>query len=251
MVFNNFKKILKKNNCKDDDIVLIHTDISKFEGKSWIDKCKKLNNFINLYFKKESTLLFPAYTYSFCETGLFNQKTSVSEVGIFDEYIRNKKDFTRSDHPIFSFSCKGKFKKLFLHNSNSASGDGSVFEKLYTFNAKMLFLGCRFLTSSTFLHFVEQKNMVPYRYSKIFFPKNKMKYSYYEYYVYSKEKYCFHNRKEKLKIEKDLLSNKILRQDKINNFEISVCDAREVFNFVSKKIIKHPYYIMGKKPYIN
>ena len=43
MVFNNFKKILKKNNCKDDDIVLIHTDISKFEGKSWIDKCKKLN----------------------------------------------------------------------------------------------------------------------------------------------------------------------------------------------------------------
>ena len=172
-------------------------------------------------------------------------------MGIFNEYIRTTKDYQRSDHPIFSFSCKGKLKNLFINNSNSASGDGSVFEKLFTFDAKMLFLGCRFLTSSTFLHFVEQRNMVPYRYSKIFFPKQKMKYSHYEYYVYSKEKYGFYERKKKLKIEKDLLKNKILKCNKINNFEISICNTRDIFNFISKKIKKDPYYILGKKPFIN
>lgn len=251
MKFNNFKKILEKNSCNKDDIVLIHTDISKINGKSWIDKCKKLNYFLNLYFNKESTLIFPAFTYSFCKTGLFNKITTPSEVGIFDEYIRTKKNYQRSDHPIFSFSCKGKFKDLFLNNSNSASGEGSVFEKLYTFDAKMLFLGCRFLTSGTFLHFVEQMNRVPYRYSKIFFPKSKMKYSYYEYYVNSIEKYNFYERKKKLKIETDLIKNKILKNNKIGNFEISICNTRDIFDFVSKKIKKNPYYIIGKKPFIN
>ena len=250
MIINKFKKILKDNGCSESDIVLIHSDISHFKGNNWMDKCKKLHRFINAYFNKESTIIFPAFTYSFCKTGIFNKQHTASEVGIFDEYIRNKKDFKRTDHPIFSFSCKGKFQNLFLNNSSSSTGEGSVFEKLYTFDAKMVFLGCRFLTSSTFLHFVEQKSMVPYRYSKIFFPKKRMKYSHYEYYVYSNEKYEFHEREKQLKIEEDLISKKILKKDIINNFEISVCSAREVFNFVSKKIKKNPYYILGKKPKI-
>ena len=250
MLFDKFEQFLIKTNCKKNDIILIHSDISNLEGASWIEKCNLLNNFINSYFQKDSTLLFPSFTYSFCKTGVFDKKKTPSEVGIFDEYIRNQRDYERSDHPIFSFSVKGKFKNLFMNNSNSCSGDGSVFEKLYTFDAKILFLGCRFITSSTFLHFVEQKNMVPYRYSKIFFPRYKMKYPNYEYYVTAKEKFKFDNRKKELQIEKDLLSKQILKRTKINNFNILICSARNVFDFVSKKIKKNPYYILGKPPKI-
>ncbi len=36
---------------------------------------KELNNFMNSYFKKEIIPIFPAFKYSFCKTGFFNQKT--------------------------------------------------------------------------------------------------------------------------------------------------------------------------------
>ena len=248
MLFQDFKRALKKINCNSNDIILVHADISKFEGKNWNKKCEKLKNFLINFFNKDSTLIFPAFTYSFCDTGIFKPKRSPSEVGIFDEYMRNQKSFERTDHPIFSFACKGKHKNLFLNNSNSSTGSGSVFEKLYAFDAKILFLGCRFITSCTFLHFVEQKNTILYRYSKNFFPKNKMKYAHYEYYVRSREKYKFYGYKKKTTIEKDLIREKILKKISINKFEISCCSARDVFCYVSKKIKKDPFYILSRKP---
>lgn len=248
MKYKNFVNILKKFNCKKDDIVLIHSDVSLLNGISWIEKCKNLESLIESYFSKNSTILFPAFTYSFCKTGIFNSKKSPSEVGIFDEYIRNKTGFNRTDHPIFSFSCKGKHEEIFLNNSNSSTGNGSVFEKLYVLDAKILFLGCRFINSNTFLHFIEQKNTIPYRYSKTFFPRNKMKYSNYEYYVRAKEKYFFYKYGKSTKIEKDLIAKKILKRTFVDKFEISVCSTRDIFNFVSKKIKNDPFYILDKKP---
>lgn len=244
------KKIFDSFNFKKNNFFLIHTDLSNYlPNYSWKEKCESLNNFFNEYFVHK-TILIPTFTYSFCKTGLYNKKKTNSEVGIFTEYFRIQKNTIRTDHPIFSFACRGKNAKLiFENNSNSATGKGSVFEKLRVFDANIIFFGTNFINSCTFLHYIEQCFNVEYRYSKFFFEKNKSANTKeWEFYVRNIELFKFPNLKFNKKITVDLRKNKILFEKKINNLRISYCSARKLYDFIFKKLQKNKYYILGSKP---
>jgi aminoglycoside 3-N-acetyltransferase len=194
------------------------------------------------------TILVPTFTYSFCKTGKFNKFKSPSELGIFTEYFRKKKNHLRSNHPIFSFSIKGKLKNaISSNNSLSATGKGSVFEKLFYLDAKILFFGISLIKSCTFLHFIEQSVGVPYRYSKYFKKKNSSKKKI-EFYVRKIKKYKFYPLKESSIIEKDLIKNNIYTKTTLIKEIIAVSDCKSLFFFVKKKLQKNKYYIIGKKP---
>ncbi len=232
----------------------LHTDLTNYypDSNNWLKKCSSLYNLLIQYFENH-TLIVPSFTYSFCKTGLFNKKTSISEVGIFTEYFRNQKNVIRTNHPIFSVCSLGSNSNLFKDNlSNSSTGDGSIFERLRVFDAYILFIGAKFLDSCTFLHYIEQCKKVNYRYSKYFKGKlidqNKSFHGNWEFYVRNTELYNFYEWSKYPKIEKDLIKNKILIKKKISNLEIGYCSARKLFNFVSKRIDKDMYYILGKKP---
>ena len=73
----------------------------------------------------------------------------------------------RSFHPIYSFAAIGPKKKEILNNiSKSSFGDNSVFYKLHELNAKIILFN--FDLGTTFVHYVEQKLGVEYRYIKYF-----------------------------------------------------------------------------------
>ena len=120
---------------------------------------------------------------------------------------------------------------------------------------KILFFGARFITSCTFLHFVEQANRISYRYSKIFKGDVKLnnkliKQKDYEFFVRATEKLEFSEYKNNTKIEKDLIKNNILKIKKKNNLNISICDSQKLYFFVQNKLKNNRYYILDGPPKI-
>jgi aminoglycoside 3-N-acetyltransferase len=249
MNYSTFVKILKDLNIKRSDIVMLHSDLTNFlPDCSWLKKCETFYKYLDKYFGKSGTVLIPTFSYSFCKTGIYNKSNTKSDVGIFSEFYRNKKSGLRSDHPIFSFVCSGKYSKFFNNNnSNSATGAGSIFEKLLNVNGKILLFGVG-IHSCTFLHFVEQSKKVPYRYSKYFKKKNLKYNKKYEFYVRNTEKFNFYDPNLYSKMEDELEKSKILNKIKKNKLIIKSTLTKDLYNFVSEKLNKNLHYIIGKKP---
>ena len=181
-------KIIDSFKFKKKSIFFIHTDLTHYNAKSnnWYEKCSNLYKFLNQKFKND-TILLPAFSWSFCKTKKFDIKSTPSEVGIFTEYFRNQKGVKRSNHPIFSIAAKGENSNLFTSNlSHSSTGEGSIFERLRTFDTYIIFFGSGFIQSCTFLHYIEQMAKIDYRYSKFFEGSvkdgNKIKYGVWEFY---------------------------------------------------------------------
>jgi aminoglycoside 3-N-acetyltransferase len=114
---------------------------------------------------KTGSLLTPTFTYSFCKGEVFDLRNSPSRVGALTEYFRKLPGTERTRDPIFSFALRGDCD--YLDISNSCFGADSVFDKLYRNGAKIVHLGCG-VGSTTYMHYVERKFGVPYRYNKIF-----------------------------------------------------------------------------------
>jgi len=248
------KKTLDKFSISENSIFFIHADLGNYlkNSASIGVKCEHLYKFLADYFKNH-TLIMPTFTYSFCKTGIFNVQKSRSEVGLFSEYFREKCGNFRSDHPILSVCGKGKLAKDIINNiSKSGTGDGSVFERLFVFDAKILFLGADFIKTCTFNHYTEQFLKVNYRYSKYFsgkvINKDKTTNDSWEFYVKNTEVLKFKDLSHNKYFEKDLVKNKILKKYMVDNFEIGLCSSRDLFSFVKKKMNKNIYYILGSKP---
>ncbi len=248
------KKILDSFFFPKKSIFFIHTDITNYYtiSKNWLEKCNNLNNFLSSYFK-DHTILLPTFTYSFCKTKIFDKNKSPSEVGIFTEYFRNQKNVKRTGHPIFSVAGKGPAINTLINNLGSSStGDGSIFERLKVFDSYIIFFGSGFLESCTFLHYIEQSAKVSHRYSKYFngrvIDKGGEQKGTWEFYVRNTEVFQFKEWSKNPQIEKDLKKNKILVEKKVGNLKISYCSARELFQYVIKKISSNENYILGSKP---
>lgn len=80
-----------------------------------------------------------------------------------------KAEFKRTKHPIYSFSVYGKFQKDLISLSNISAFDiNSPFDFMYKNHAKMIIIDLPLQDSFTFVHYVEEKMQVFYRYIKEF-----------------------------------------------------------------------------------
>lgn len=116
----------------------------------------------------EGTLVVPTFTYSFTKGEVFDPDLSPSTVGQLTEHFRRRAGVLRSGHPLFSVAASGPLAGAF---AASATGDcfgaGTAFDLLYRHNGKIACLGCGF-DRITFVHYVEQRAGVDYRYPKRF-----------------------------------------------------------------------------------
>lgn len=154
-----------------DDIVMIHADAgvaAQYREKPAESRLDHFINEIKDYFSSEGTILVPSFSYSSTKNEHFDVDKTPSAVGLFSEHFRHGSDVKRSNHPIFSVSTWGKFGDDFLEGSNhDCFGPGTFFEMLLERNVKLVALGCN-LNRITFVHYVEQRKQVSYRFLKSF-----------------------------------------------------------------------------------
>lgn len=153
-----------------NDTVIIHSDAgvaAQFEASTGTNKLTEFIDALKRFFYC-GTILVPAFTYSATKNEIFNPLSSKSDTGLFSEFFRSSHGVERTSHPIFSFSIWGKNKERFLKTKNTTCfGKGSLFEEFYNVDGKIACIGCSF-DRVTFIHFVEEKLNVYYRYFKKF-----------------------------------------------------------------------------------
>ena len=237
---NKLNRILTKLNIKKGDIVLVNANILDFiiKGKKNIVP----EDFIDCLKKKvtnKGTLIFPTYSWDFCEKKLFNYKLTRTISGALSNITLQRKDFKRTKNPIFSFTVYGSKQKILcdMNHSNCFSLN-SPFGYLIRNKAKHLFINLDYQDAMTFVHVAEQLEKVNYRYMKTFNgiyinETNKVK----------KKKYKMFVRKKNVKltiIDKkfDQILNKKKKIKKVffNKISFSVLDISSTFRLMRKEI---------------
>ena len=118
---------------------------------------------------EEGTLLFPTFNWDFCKGIGFDYHKTPVRTGALSKTALKREDFARTAHPLYSFAVWGARRQELLENESAdAFGPGTIFEKLYDWDAKVLVIGLSPLQGVTYIHHVEQTVGVPYRYSKNF-----------------------------------------------------------------------------------
>ena len=118
---------------------------------------------------EEGTLLFPTFNWDFCKGVGFDCRRTPVRTGALSKAALERKDFARTAHPIYSFAVWGAHKsELLMNDSRDSFGPGTIFEKMFQWDARALVIGLAALKGNTYIHHVEQTVGVPYRYNKEF-----------------------------------------------------------------------------------
>jgi len=131
----------------------------------------------------EGALVIPSFTYSWCNGSTYDSSiTECPDMGGYGKVAWKDKRFKRNSNPNFAVavmdqtSDKRVEKTLLLEETKwTCFGDGSVFDHMYRLSkdmpGKIVLLGGAHndvVFRSTFLHFIEERVGVPYRYNKAF-----------------------------------------------------------------------------------
>ena len=118
----------------------------------------------------DGTLILPTFTYSFTSGRDFDIARSRSAVGMLSEHFRRRRDVRRTADPMFSCAIWGRVPRdreapLFAPGPKECFGPDSAFGLLHDEGGSLLFLDVG-IEACTFIHFVERRAGVGYRYDK-------------------------------------------------------------------------------------
>ncbi len=236
---NSLNQLFNKLDIHKGDNIIIHSNMAglyQFNNFKLKDSANIFFfNFLKKYLGPMGTILVPTYNYQFTKKKKFNVFKSICEVGELGNFMIKKFPFNRTNDPVFSHVVKGKYEESVLNcSTNEAFGEKSIFSFILKKNFKILCFCCS-VNRMTFLHFIEKKNSVNYRYNKLFkskiFKNNR----------YSEFKYLYQvgNRK----IDYSIKEKKVVNASKVvmkkNNFGRFICSsisAKDLYKKISKKI---------------
>lgn len=167
--------VASKLGIKKGDIVFVSSDIIQlFFYDMRINKIKPdINKFIDSFIEcvgEEGTLLFPTYNWDFCRGITFDWANTPGRTGSLGNACLKRKDFKRTNHPMYSCAVWGKDKDYLCSiDYKSSFGEDSIFGYLDKKHAKQVIIGVDLTHCFTYLHYVEEKvPQLDYRYMKDF-----------------------------------------------------------------------------------
>lgn len=171
ITYGNFIDKLKELGADDCDVLFIHSDISFGKVDSEIKRAELKKLLVEII--KETgvkTIIFPTFTFSYCNNEDFDIQKSPTSMGMLPEYVRTLPEAKRTDDPIMSVAIIGDSEGFEHMDGDSSCGIGGIFHQLHKSKKKVkfLFFGVEEVKCFTFLHYVEEIKQVPYRYSKDF-----------------------------------------------------------------------------------
>lgn len=247
------KEKLNLLNIEEGDTLFIHNSLLKFGLP--IDK--ELSLLPKLFFDvisekigESGTIIVPTFNFDFCSGKDFDrQNTSSKKMGVFSEYVRQLDEATRSTHPMQSVAVIGKHK-LFLTEEDtvSAFSKESAFDRMLTLNTKVLLLGTEFDFNSI-VHWVEEREKVPYRYWKSFTA------NYTDDGETTERTYQMFVRDLKLDpkiklypIEKEMKKNNMLTQAALGGGVFTLYQLNDFVNITQSLISSNPYVLIENHP---
>ena len=165
---------LRRLGVRPHDVLFVHSDVRRLlraEGRTRDEKLATVARGLE-HAVPEGTLLLPTFTWSFCQGEPFDLHASPSAVGVLTEAFRRRPGVRRTADPLFSCAVKGPLpppweRRLLRPGDTDAFGPESVFAYLTQANARIALVGVD-ATRATLIHHVEQRERVPYRYTKAF-----------------------------------------------------------------------------------
>ena len=243
----NFKDLinsLKKVGLKKNDNIFIHSNIGLFGNMKGMNNKEKLVKSFYFAIKKilgnKGTITVPSFSYSFFKKEIFYKNKSKSDMGIFAEYVRLRRDSIRSDDPNFSVSSIG-FLSKFLTSDNinlETYSKNSFFEKFHSLNGKIMNFN---FPGSTFIHYYEKKLGVKYRYEKSFSGINegkKEKWKVFSKYLSKKE--TFHN---PFPVTNLIKKRKIAKVSQLGKGEIVCITSNQLYRIIKSEIKKNRWLL--------
>ncbi|MEO8568562.1 MAG: AAC(3) family N-acetyltransferase [Ginsengibacter sp.] len=163
-----------ESGVEEGDILLLHSSIKRLLLKikddfNVIVSPQTIYDSLRKSLGEEGTLILPLFNFDFPKTKFFDVRNTPSHMGALSEIGRANKDAVRTGHPIYSFSIVGRYANEFINIDNySGYGADSPFAKIRELNGKIAVIGLDDQNSMTSYHFVEEQNLVNYRYFKEF-----------------------------------------------------------------------------------
>lgn len=153
------------------DNLFIHSNIGFFGRMKDVGSAEQLcDNYLSVLkniLTDEGTFVLPTFSYSFCHNEVYDPLTTESGCGLLTEYARKQEGVIRSLDPNFSIASWGKKAVEYTENPTHESfGQGSFWERFLNSGGKIICMNMD--CGSTFVHYVEKCNDVPYRYNKAF-----------------------------------------------------------------------------------
>ncbi len=234
-------KECKADNC---DVLFVHSDISFGIPAPGVKRAYLKEVLIDILRDLSvETLIFPTFTFSFCNKEDYDVQNSSTRMGMLPEYVRTRQDAIRTDDPIMSVAIMGNSKGFERMSGDSPCGRGGIFDQLHNSGkrVKFLFFGTFVTKCFTFLHYVEEIKSVPYRYSKEFTGKViecgcEIERTISLYVRYKDVIACLPE-----DFESNLIERGILRKRNIGNSSISVVDEKPSYEYISNLIDDNKY----------
>lgn len=166
-----FLGYLRKIKADETDVLYIHTALNFGVPNRQLKKHQLLECLYEVFEElKIPTLIFPTYTFSFCNGFDYDVNSSKSSMGLLNEYVRINTNSLRSVDPLMSNVLIGKHKEYVQNIGKSSVGENSTFDLLHKSNhrVKFLFFGPKIGDCFTYMHYMEERQKVPYRYDRKF-----------------------------------------------------------------------------------
>lgn len=233
-------KSIEADKC---DILFVHTDVAFGMPNVDLKRKEYLDSLYNsLLALNVETLIFPSFTYSFCNNENYDVRNSKTSMGALIEHIRKKEGVKRSLDPLLSMIAFGKNENIVEGDvGNHSLGKNSVFNRLHNCdNVKFLFLGADFAEYFTYVHYVEKMLEVPYRFDKAFSGKI-MDYDGNEY----EDIHYIHTQcggvklKNYQQMKEELIADNKLKTAKMGNSEIAAISEEDAYNAIYNRISKN------------
>ena len=227
----NSLRLIKADEC---DVLYIHTSLNFGTPNTNIKKNDLLQLIVDTILElKVSTIIFPTYTFSFCNGEDFDINSSKTTMGLLNEYVRKMPNTIRSLDPLMSNVLLGEHSEFVNNIGKNSVGLNSTFDLLHKtkLKVKFLFFGPKIGDCFTHMHYIESEQNVPYRYNKDFTGKIINRNNNYTdtYSLFVRYNNVFANCGSYI-YENMMIEKNIAQKEKFANSYLTIVESQEAYN---------------------
>ncbi|WP_300701627.1 AAC(3) family N-acetyltransferase [uncultured Campylobacter sp.] len=170
---SDFENIIKENIDEKTDIVFMagnFANLGMFDSRNKLDLLDSVSETVFKASKDNATIMTQSMSFQICNTDIPYERYTWANLGAFSNYLLNKKNSIRSNHPFASYTALGKNAYICDTSTPFAYGIKSPYDNMLKFdNIKMFSVGMPPNITCSIIHHAEFNMHVPYRYIKEFY----------------------------------------------------------------------------------